>query len=247
MIPENLKSFRSQYQIDETSAKTDKIIRVVSNGINNYFNKYHPSLRKPVIAGGAIRDYFFGLMPKDYDIFFDISDMDENEGDDAATILAYELKDYLGNDFKKYDTFRVDFLAYEKLTNKGKAFSVYNLIGPEENNPDLQLIVCNSDLQDPSVFIEDFDYELVKCYFDPSTMSYTFSEAFQEALKKEKPLSCSNLETKNRISVFQNRLSKKNPSVKPFEIQQYEKLLKTNKTNQFNVRYRLFVTTEVGF
>ncbi len=62
-------------------------ITIIGNTLKTVVDENFPSLRYPVIAGGAIRDAVFGQKIKDYDIFFDTSSLENDEKADTALLL----------------------------------------------------------------------------------------------------------------------------------------------------------------
>ncbi len=139
-----------------------------------------PNTRVPVIAGGAVRDMFFGVPPADYDIFMDLSPFTEDEKDDALLLTAMRFREAVGlteRDAPLYDKHNGhyeqelgSFMVYECNTPN----FTFQLIG--HNNP---LLTTN-----PKQFVEEsFDWSLTKALYDPLHGKPEFCDEFLETLR----------------------------------------------------------------
>jgi hypothetical protein len=95
-----MKSHQNLVELKESvnpirSQETDQNIRDIGTAIVEAQKKSFGGIRTPVIAGGAIRDFVYGLNPNDYDIFFDVSSIDKEEQDDAVMLFGLRILDEL--------------------------------------------------------------------------------------------------------------------------------------------------------
>lgn len=147
-----------------------------------------PEVPCPVIAGGSIRDMIFGVNPKDYDIFVDVSNIDADAADDLALLISYEIvKEFGVND----DAIPMRVEGYEKEGRE--PFPVYEILGEDDV---LQVIART---EKPLDLLNDFDYTLVKGMYDPVSGEFFLHDDFYEQLKS-KTIKCDNDATLNRIS-----------------------------------------------
>lgn len=114
----------------ETTETVDKTIRRIATAIKEVIDVEYPNRPYPLIAGGAVRDCVFGLSPRDYDVFVDVSELEEDERDDYVLLLSHGIMDKLGWN-KDTDT-TIANVEYEEeryatLPN-GKPFIVYNAV-----------------------------------------------------------------------------------------------------------------------
>lgn len=85
--------------IDKSISKTtDENIRAIGDAIKQAREEGFPILRTPIIAGGAVRDYVFGLAPNDYDVFLDVSKIPKEEQEDAVMLFGLRVLDNLTED-----------------------------------------------------------------------------------------------------------------------------------------------------
>lgn len=163
-----------------------------------------------LIAGGAVRDAFFGTPVRDVDVFVDFSTIPEDAREDfMASFSAAAIKAIAGEELiaesAEYNSAGInrfeghpDFKGGEGLTHTYELAwkdnfiiydSLYIELTPMED-PDalltdslfnLQFIGRDKpDVRDPNEFIEDFDYPLVKCYVHPETGDLHYSSEFME-------------------------------------------------------------------
>ena len=170
--------------------------------------RYKDAMRLPVIAGGAIRDIFFGLVPKDYDVFFDVSHIkDPDEKEDFVLNYLGDLveiakgRPHIGNDLvgadieSLSDVYRPgddinSFLVYQT----GWTFS--------ENWPEVPMIIQGIGRNDPLLsqdnpvdFLKTFDYDAVKVLYDPLDKEFKCLPEF------EKFLETLTVETDNKVTL----------------------------------------------
>lgn len=139
-----------------------------------------PDTRVPVIAGGSVRDMFFGLPPNDYDIFMDLSPFTDDEKDDALLLTAMRLREALGLTEENAPLYAKHKGHYEAVLN---AFMVYECMAPMYT---FQLIGYNNPLltTNPKQFVEEsFDWSLTKALYDPLHGKPEFCEEFLETLQ----------------------------------------------------------------
>lgn len=82
-------------QSSTLSTIVDENIRAIGEALVEAKEKGFPILRTPIVAGGAVRDYVYGFYPKDYDIFFDVSKIPEDEQEDAVHLFGLRVVDAL--------------------------------------------------------------------------------------------------------------------------------------------------------
>lgn len=180
--------------------------------------RYKNNMRLPVIAGGAIRDIFFGLVPKDYDVFFDVSHIkDPDEKEDFVLNYLGDLveiakgRPHIGNDLVEAsieslsDAYRPgddanSFLVYQT----GWTFS--------ENWPEVPMIIQGIGRNDPLLsqdnpvdFLKTFDYDAVKVLYDPLDKEFKCLPEFEKFLETL-TLETDNQETLNRIHSWTGRM-----------------------------------------
>lgn len=213
---------------EHTSLYNDGRIRQVANVLADVGKAHFPNVRLPIIAGGSIRDTVFGLDYKDIDVFFDVSSVAEDERDDAVLLYASYVLDAL----KKQDGWgglklaRVQALSkkamegYENANWQTTPFYVYET-APSEAAFDIDFLEVDEDVfevepiqfighvdprlsEDPKAFVDSFDYNMVKAFFDTNTMEYIFSTAFLEGLESKR-IEYENATAYARIKRFDER------------------------------------------
>jgi hypothetical protein len=153
----------------------------LSKSLDKLTDKYNT---RPVIAGGAVRDLLMGYCPKDFDVFVDISAVeDEDEQQDFIDSFLYDFcVDMSGNYFYNlnnigwpYSILPTDTsktpLEYINMENTFQVYEwgMYQFIFMKD--PMIQ--------ENPGQWILDrFDYSLVKCFIDPSTHKVYASDEF---------------------------------------------------------------------
>lgn len=208
------------------------IFEKISKGINTLAEQgRYAQLRSPVIAGGAVRDTFFGLPPNDWDIFFDISSVLEDDREDFVLMYLHDLLEEL----------RKDEILQPRLINaipaplvgnyttqddreqwEGKNFIVYQTgwDAPDVEWPMIPLFVQTIGREDarltddPSSFLDEFDYCAVKALYDPATMRFVFHEEFKTFLDDKKIVVKDN-KTLKRVNNFTSRFW---PTKMPFKV-----------------------------
>lgn len=170
-----------------------------------------PFLRTPVIAGGAVRDMIFGLTPKDYDIFFDISKLESEEVEDTCVLLSSMfLEDQTPNDPSRWTALPKgkDYGGAVDRWGKEGEFVVYE--GYSNEDTTVQFIGHSNDLLDksPITFAEDyFDWCLTKAVYDPLTETVQLGKDFLKALETEV---IDGTESIFRISKWKDRYEQQN-------------------------------------
>jgi hypothetical protein len=144
----------------------------IGSGLKKYFDRYHSGKSYPFIAGGSIRDLYFGYAPKDYDVFLDASIFPDDTREDCCDLLSYEFLSFIGKDFANYERMAFDPTDYPELKN---AFNVYTFTDPL-GGPNVQLICCTKGSKNE--IIKDFDYDLVRCWYDIDTAGLNYSPEF---------------------------------------------------------------------
>jgi hypothetical protein len=179
-----------------TNETTLSRLHQIGDGLKKYFDRYHPSKPYPFIAGGAIRDLYFGYFPKDYDVFLDTSVFSEDEREDACDLLSYGLPSAIGGDFADL----ICIPGKEKKYSLTKDnFQVYSFYGPEELGKETQLI-CK--LVDKETIIKDFDYDLVRCWYDIDSRGITYSGEFLASARSKEIVSTSSQTTSRILNWF---------------------------------------------
>ena len=113
--------------IVETFSST-KRIKAFGEAILKTMKDFPEITRPPIIAGGSIRDRYFGIAPDDYDIFMDVTGLSEETIDEFVVVLGENIFHF----YKQEDERFVDSLFVERLEQqylgKGDAesFSVYD-------------------------------------------------------------------------------------------------------------------------
>lgn len=226
----------------ERSATVDENIHAVGEAIKRARDKGFGSLRTPILAGGAIRDYVYGLTPQDYDVFLDVSDIPEDEQEDSVLLFGLRVIDELVNvEGSKFLALTDNTLRrlgadnpYERedanVDPRWKNFYVFET-GPfderiqriwnEDMNENaerandqyrfikLQFIGHNDarlSKEDPTEFVEYFDYELVRCLFDPEIMAYRLHDDFVRVVNS-KTLTVKEEQTARRVYDWTSRFS----------------------------------------
>lgn len=223
----------------ERSAIVDENIHAVGEAIKRARDKGFGSLRTPILAGGAIRDYVYGLTPQDYDVFLDVTNIPEDEQEDAVLLFGLRVIDELtaadDSKFKALEdnTLRKLGAAYGlegRNGQNGQGFYVFET-GPFNEriqriwNEDVAIdevrandqfrfiklqFIGHSDTrlskEDPTEFVEAFDYELVRGLFDPEIMAYRLHDDFVKVVNS-KTLTVREERTARRVYDWTSRFS----------------------------------------
>ncbi len=155
-----------------------------------------------VIAGGAVRDCFFGLVPKDIDVFVDVSGMDNP--DDAMVLLCHDVFIHLGLEdtlpYKKMDS------VYE-VSDKSQYY-IYNsafenfTLSTGEMSTTIQLIgKADPSISRPEEMVQSFDYELVRAWYKGGLQ---YSGDFCKAVKARQ-VTIGSARTRQRVDEFITR------------------------------------------
>lgn len=223
----------------ERSATVDENIHAVGEAIKRARDKGFGSLRTPILAGGAIRDYVYGLTPQDYDVFLDVTNIPEDEQEDAVLLFGLRVIDELtaadDSKFKALEdnTLRKLGAAYGlegRNGQNGQGFYVFETgpfderiqriwnedvaIDADRANDQFRFIklqfIGHSDTrlskEDPTEFVEGFDYELVKGLFDPEIMAYRLHDDFVKVVNS-KTLTVREERTARRVYDWSSRFS----------------------------------------
>lgn len=159
---------------------------------------YEKDFPKIVIAGGAIRDLFFGLHPKDFDVFVDFSEYTKEEAEDLNLLIVHEIA-------KNYDVAIAPYehkkeVKYEKETQKrGENFEIKSIYSFTPREHALIQIIGFTSPDKP--LVDTFDYSLVKTWYDPQSYEVNFSNEFIKACY-ETDIVVTNKRTKNRVYNF---------------------------------------------
>lgn len=213
----------------EQSEKTDKHIRVIAEALRRTCEKHFPALRVPVIAGGSVRDVVYGSEPKDYDVFFDLSQVPQDEQDDFVLLFGFyfiqEIGEVEGYKHLKDCTIGAlsgpeyftqtdwkNFFVYENRFAKDFTVARFDADGvmvEERFWIKLQFIGHNdprlAQVDGPIEFVNDsFDYPLVKALFDPARMEYNLSAEFVATANANK-LVVKSPDTYRRVVNWTNR------------------------------------------
>lgn len=129
-----------------------------------------------MVAGGAARDLFFGVVPKDVDIFV-LNTGPIEEGDtleDVTSGIAYTLTSLGASDIAVCNSYREKSQRYldyvVKFVYKGVSF---DLICYPENYQDECMIAQ----------VEAFDANINAIYLDPLTGAFSLTEYFADLLR----------------------------------------------------------------
>lgn len=223
----------------ERSATVDENIHAVGEAIKRARDKGFGSLRTPILAGGAIRDYVYGLTPQDYDVFLDVTNIPEDEQEDAVLLFGLRVIDELtaadDSKFKALEdnTLRKLGAAYGlegRNGQNGQGFYVFETgpfderiqriwnedvaIDADRANDQFRFIklqfIGHSDTrlskEDPTEFVEGFDYELVRGLFDPEIMAYRLHDDFVRVVNS-KTLTVKEERTARRVYDWSSRFS----------------------------------------
>lgn len=223
----------------ERSATVDENIHAVGEAIKRARDKGFGSLRTPILAGGAIRDYVYGLTPQDYDVFLDVTNIPEDEQEDAVLLFGLRVIDELtaadDSKFKALEdnTLRKLGAAYGlegRNGQNGQGFYVFETgpfderiqriwnedvaIDADRANDQFRFIklqfIGHSDTrlskEDPTEFVEGFDYELVRGLFDPEIMAYRLHDDFVKVVNS-KTLTVREERTARRVYDWTSRFS----------------------------------------
>lgn len=114
-----------------------------------------------IIAGGAIRDWFLGVEPKDFDIFVSASEFHEPEGFSGLGHLGREGR----------------LEEYEKLNDIGIIMRG-RIAGRQAD-----LIGMRSDPLTGAELVTDFDFGITRCWYDADGLHDT-AEALQDRVNK---------------------------------------------------------------
>ena len=179
----------------------------LSKSLDKLTDKYNT---RPVIAGGAVRDLLMGCCPRDYDVFVDISAVeDEDEQQDFIDSFLYDFcVDMSGNYF--YNLNNIGWPYSILPTDTGKTPSEYMNM---ENTFQVyqwgmyQFIFMKNPMiqENPGQWILDrFDYSLVKCFIDPSTHKVYASDEFMRD-REAKHIEVKDMNTYARVMKWTER------------------------------------------
>lgn len=230
----------------ERSKTTDENIHLVGEAIKRARDKGFGSLRTPILAGGVVRDYVYGLTPNDYDIFLDVSSIPEDEQEDAVLLFGLRVIDELtaaddskfkaledntlrklgvdnpygdaiGNTQAGTDPRWKNFYVFETGPFNERIQRIWNEDVAEDANRandmfrfiKLQFIGHNDtrlSQEDPTEFVEYFDYELVRCLFDPEVMAYRLHDDFVKVVNS-KEITVTDRRTRDRVIGWTNNFA----------------------------------------
>lgn len=183
-----------------------------------------------LIAGGFCRDTTFGVAAKDVDVFLDISGIPSDEADDIVLLVADETIRGLKEDLELVDTtvWKSHETGYNpdgEKANRQEKWVIYDtpwqVFGRDEAEPvegdnrvwiervaaarsygaEIQFIGRPAPLAEPEKFVEDFDYSLVKAWFDRSSGKIAHHPDFLAALES-KEIVAKDRKAKKRIDTF---------------------------------------------
>ena len=109
----------------EETRRVDGEIRRLALAIKETIDVEYPTRRSPIIAGGAIRDCVFGLTPRDYDIFLDVSDLPDDEKDDYVLMFADSVLKRLGQEREELVNLPFEEGKYSNGESTLQSFVVY--------------------------------------------------------------------------------------------------------------------------
>lgn len=208
------------------------VFEKISESINTLAQRdRYANLRRPVIAGGAVRDTFFGLPPNDWDIFFDVSSVVDEDREDFVLLYLSDLLEELRKDevlrprlinavpAPLIGNYTVDEVREQW---EGKNFIVYQTdwSAPDVEWPMIPLSVQTIGREDarltddPRSFLDEFDYCAVKALYDPATMEFVLHEEFKTFLD-DKKIVVKDTKTLTRVNSFTSRFW---PTKMPFKL-----------------------------
>lgn len=169
-----------------------------------------------VVAGGAVRDCYFGLVPKDIDIFIDTTGMENPE--DEVLLIADEIVQGLPEIEVKTIFDWEEPRGYDKEQSRLKE-SDWVLYGSDqipmgvpglfwEGTTSIQFI--GRKFSSREELVSSFDYSLVRCWVDHEMPRY--STDFADALI-DKTIRSRDANTTRRINSFLNRLPRSLSSI----------------------------------
>lgn len=166
--------------------------QIILENLGKELLKLPTEYRSPIIAGGAIRDIYFGMTPRDYDVFIDTRGMDKETAED------YLL--YLASKFNKCQDRIPILLGDETYKNSDNSILAYQLPKAIPEDISVQFIShVGKSLEDPLKFATDnFDYSLVKCIYDPSTEFMQLSQPFIKS-RSSRIIEVDNARTEERV------------------------------------------------
>lgn len=112
----------------------------------------------PVLSGGAIRDAMLGVVPNDYDIFVDVSDVGDEELDDQDRFLL--LADAMFPEAEGWHYHRMNDQTYAAVMPNH--FSIYEGV---RDNVTVQIIGCTDNRissETPLDFTAEYPYNIIK-------------------------------------------------------------------------------------
>jgi hypothetical protein len=118
-----------------------------------------------IIAGGAVRDWFLGVPPKDIDIFFGASDFPH---------VGAQFQQVVGD---KWDANSERAEEYEAMSDIGI------VLRGEIEGLQIDLVGLNVPVCDPSELLALFDFGITRCAFAPEWLIDS-AEAEQDRLNK---------------------------------------------------------------
>lgn len=195
MNTDELTQLVKQFSKDkDRSLKRIELLKSVVDKMSSAFDELYPDMRKPIVAGGAIRDIILGTAYiRDFDFFIDC----EKQGEDPDEVLL---------------------LVLDKLSTEGfiPAFLVGNAYQGEDINPTWTIcdlltphsytieMISRPDSDDLETLIGGFDYSLVRAGYDLETKKWYFDKSLVESLRTKKIL-CESKKTFARVNRWLDR------------------------------------------
>ena len=206
-------SNRDEYTFDKTI--TDRVFSNIAFLEESLKKIVEPTGLNYVIAGGAVRDGLLGLEPQDYDIFLDLSpveELEDEEQEDFIALLNYTFHEKVALPFPGiFETPRpVHESAYKDMENN---FLVYehDFRGPEDDPARIventyQIIYRNNSPEigsNPLGFVlGNFDWSLTKAYYKDGKVFV--GQQFVDTMK-DKKIESTDLNTSRRIRSWYQR------------------------------------------
>lgn len=154
----------------------------------------------PIIAGGAIRDVALGYVPRDYDVFLLGMENSDQGQDDVAYFLSKLMEDKrleLTGDWKSTQKYQQDESKVVDVYQASFRTDIIDLRRP--------LDIVGRIEGTPAELIDDFDHDLVRCYYDDGLILHP---AMIEALTKNRVAS-RDVKSHDRLYHWRNRTGHK--------------------------------------